>query len=86
MNHSCEPNCRMLQIIDSVGRLRLLIISKKDIPANTQLTYHYDMNVEDKCKLLMKCMCNSTHCTGYMGIRKVTLRKFLKKNGYESEK
>ena len=36
-------------------------------------------------KTLIKCLCNSECCSGYMGISKETFKTFLKNNEYSSE-
>ena len=38
-----------------------------------------------RCKTLIKCHCNASKCTGYMGISNSQLKKYLKENNYTSE-
>ena len=45
INHSCDPNCEVK--IWSVNKIdRIFIFAIKDIPAETELTYHYDLSID----------------------------------------
>ena len=56
-----------------------MLFAKSNVPANTELTYHYQEEVRES-KQLIKCICGSgSECSGFMGVSKSDLNKYLKK-------
>lgn len=74
----------MLKLVD-YGLPRLLIFAKTDIPANTEITFHYNSESRKKVNSLLICHCNTSNCSGFIGILKPALNKFLEKNGFSTK-
>lgn len=80
INHSCDPNC-IANIVEGEQHThlkRVLIISKRDIDANEELTYDYQFALETNLGLRVPCNCGSACCRGFLnwdtGIEGQTLR------------
>ena len=59
------------------GIPRILIFARENIPANTELSYDYNLDVNN-CELLVPCYCGAgCKCSGYMGINEASLDKYL---------
>ena len=75
LNHSCAPNC---QTEESGGRVFIRAI--RDIAANEELVYEY--NLYDSDDDAADCNCNATHCRGTMfsedEVKRQTRRKARK--------
>lgn len=67
MNHSCQPNCET-QKWTVAGDTRVGLFSICDIPAETELTFNY--NLESKGNEKKPCMCGTEVCSGYIGAKK----------------
>lgn len=63
VNHSCEPNCRLLQI-NVNGRMRCGIFALRDIDAGEFLSYDYHFDTRQGDRFV--CCCGSRHCRGTM--------------------
>jgi SET domain-containing protein len=65
INHSCDPNCLSL-----VDKKRVFIEARRDIPAGEELTYDYNLQLEEKpdeeTKARYACYCGSKKCRGTM--------------------
>ncbi|XP_045780468.1 uncharacterized protein LOC123877669 [Maniola jurtina] len=64
MNHSCEPNCET-QKWTVLGDVRVGLFALYDIPANSELTFNY--NLESTGIEKKQCMCGAKRCSGYIG-------------------
>jgi SET domain len=63
VNHSCEPNCRLLQI-NVNGRMRCGIFALRDIEAGEFLSYDYHFDTRHGDRFV--CCCGSPNCRGTM--------------------
>lgn len=61
-NHSCDPNMGA-EIITVRGRKLVVLLATRDIPPHSELTFHYQLPLEDK---KLQCLCNSWNCEGVM--------------------
>ena len=66
INHSCSPNCET-QKWTLVNETRIGIFTKKFIKAGTELTFDYQLDSLGKGK--KECLCGSSNCSGYIGLR-----------------
>ncbi|XP_050357377.1 uncharacterized protein LOC126778071 isoform X2 [Nymphalis io] len=66
MNHSCEPNCET-QKWTVLGDIRVGLFALYDIPANSELTFNY--NLESAGIEKKRCMCGAKRCSGYIGAK-----------------
>jgi hypothetical protein len=53
INHSCAPNCEI-----DIRRGRIFVFAKKNIPANSELTYDYGEEYFDEYIKPNGCRCN----------------------------
>lgn len=66
INHSCDPNCETQKW--TVGHeSRVGIFAKKFIKAGTELTFDYQLDSLGNGK--KSCLCGSSNCSGYIGVR-----------------
>jgi histone-lysine N-methyltransferase SETMAR len=68
VNHSCDPNCRIVPVrIDSVIP-KLAIFASRDIDPNEEVTYSYgNGNASESKKGEFKvCLCGSTSCKKFL--------------------
>lgn len=66
MNHCCEPNCET-QKWTVLGDVRVGLFALNDIPANSEVTFNYNLEcagIEKK-----RCMCGAKRCSGYIGAK-----------------
>ena len=50
MNHSCDPNCRIMTVSYNHADINiydLAFFTTEPVPAGTELTFHYGLNLED---------------------------------------
>lgn len=66
MNHSCQPNCETQKWTVN-GDTRVGLFALEDIPANTELTFNYNLECIGTDKKL--CMCGAPKCSGYIGVK-----------------
>lgn len=63
VNHSCSPNCEAIE-----EDARIFIEAKKKIAAGEELTYDYNLVLEERhtpaLKKLHECYCGSPRCRG----------------------
>ena len=59
INHSCDPNCKLVPI-NVAGRMRVSIVCIKDVPPGGFLAYDYGKNFFTK----FTCRCGATNCRG----------------------
>ncbi|VDI37777.1 histone-lysine N-methyltransferase SETD2, partial [Mytilus galloprovincialis] len=82
INHSCDPNCETQKWTVN-GVLRVGFFTKKEIPADTELTFDYQF--ETYGKEAQKCFCGTEKCRGTIGINKSTPLKSKKKPAEQEE-
>lgn len=61
MNHSCAPNCETQKWTVN-GDTRVGLFTTEDIPANTELTFNYQLETVGDVK--KRCLCGSSNCSG----------------------
>ncbi|XP_061723357.1 uncharacterized protein LOC133529618 [Cydia pomonella] len=72
MNHCCEPNCET-QKWTVLGDVRVGLFALYDIPANTEVTFNYNLEcagIEKK-----RCLCGAKRCSGYIGAKPKQLQE-----------
>ena len=60
INHSCNPNCEVLE-----DNKQLWIFAIRDIKKNEELTYDYGFSFDKDYKQYV-CKCGSKNCVGYI--------------------
>lgn len=60
INHSCNPNCEVLDY-----KKQLWIFAMRDIKKNEELTYDYGFAFDKDYKQFV-CKCRSKNCVGYI--------------------
>ena len=66
MNHSCQPNCETQKWTVN-GDTRVGLFSLEDIPAETELTFNYNLECVGPDK--KPCMCGAPNCSGFIGMK-----------------
>ncbi|VDD84326.1 unnamed protein product [Mesocestoides corti] len=67
INHSCEPNMRVVPVRIESPRPTLALFTTRDILAGEELTYDYaEMSHEECGPLNKKCLCGTSKCRGYL--------------------
>ncbi|XP_072936008.1 uncharacterized protein [Epargyreus clarus] len=66
MNHCCEPNCET-QKWTVLGDVRVGLFALYDIPANSEVTFNY--NLESAGIEKKRCLCGAKRCSGYIGAK-----------------
>jgi uncharacterized protein len=73
INHSCDPNCEPLVIVDKHGdaaRDRVVIDALRPIQPGEELTYDYGITLAvphtARLKALWACRCGAAECSGTM--------------------
>lgn len=68
VNHSCNPNCRMIKWIVSGQPRMALFAGDKPIMTGDELTYDYNFD-PFSAKNVQKCLCAAENCRGVLGPR-----------------
>ncbi|TIA80531.1 SET domain-containing protein [Aureobasidium pullulans] len=68
VNHSCEPNCRMLKRFVSGQPRMALFAGDRGILTGEELTYDYNFDPYS-VKNVQECRCGATNCRGVLGPR-----------------
>jgi [histone H3]-lysine4 N-trimethyltransferase ASH1L len=68
VNHSCEPNCRMVKWIVAGKPRMALFAGDRPIMTGEELTYDYNFD-PFSAKNVQKCRCGSENCRGILGPR-----------------
>lgn len=72
MNHSCQPNCET-QKWTVLGDTRVGLFACTDIPAETELTFNYQLecaqDVANEAKRQQPCHCGAPNCGGFIGAK-----------------
>ncbi|KAI0012019.1 SET domain-containing protein [Xylariaceae sp. FL0662B] len=66
VNHSCQPNCRMVKWIVSGQPRMALFAGDRPIMTGEELTYDYNFD-PFSAKNVQKCLCGSDNCRGVLG-------------------
>jgi len=73
INHGCDPNCEAFIVEDPEGdkrKDRVVICAKRNIIVGEELTYDYDIEVDEAItpeeKKLWACRCGAPNCKGTM--------------------
>lgn len=66
MNHSCYPNCET-QKWTVCGDTRVGLFALRDIDADTELTFNYNLVSIGEDKKI--CRCGAPTCSGYIGVK-----------------
>lgn len=66
MNHSCSPNCETQKWTVN-GDTRVGLFALCDIPANTELTFNYNLDCAGNEKKV--CKCDGVNCSGFIGVK-----------------
>ncbi|KAM5347114.1 hypothetical protein ACJ41O_010119 [Fusarium nematophilum] len=66
VNHSCNPNCRMIKWIVSGQPRMALFAGDKPIMTGDELTYDYNFD-PFSAKNVQKCLCGEANCRGVLG-------------------
>ncbi|XP_059050531.1 uncharacterized protein LOC131845484 [Achroia grisella] len=66
MNHCCEPNCET-QKWTVLGDVRVGLFAIDDIPANSEVTFNYNLECAGIDK--KRCLCGAKRCSGYIGAK-----------------
>ena len=71
INHGCAPNCEAVLVEDEDGGPaadRMVIQAMRDIRAGEELTYDYNLEVEEpiteELRALWRCRCGAPECRG----------------------
>ncbi|XP_044753544.1 uncharacterized protein LOC123312969 [Coccinella septempunctata] len=76
MNHSCQPNCETQKWTVN-GDTRVGLFAIEDIPADSELTFNYNLECVGTEKKI--CRCGAPNCSGFIGVKPED-QKPLKKN------
>jgi len=72
MNHSCQPNCET-QKWTVMGDIRIGLFASTDIPADTELTFNYQLEcapgAANEDKRQQPCQCGAPNCSGFIGAK-----------------
>ena len=66
INHSCEPNCKMIKWTVAGKPRMALFAGDRGIMTGEELTYDYNFNPYS-IKNVQECRCGSTSCRGVLG-------------------
>ena len=72
VNHSCNPNCRMIKWIVSGQPRMALFAGDRPIMTGDELTYDYNFD-PFSAKNVQKCLCGSDNCRGVLGPKAPTI-------------
>ncbi|EJK62412.1 hypothetical protein THAOC_16980 [Thalassiosira oceanica] len=63
INHSCDPNCRLMPL-NVAGHMRVAIVAVRDVRPGEFLSYDYQFDTRQGDRLT--CRCGSSNCRGTM--------------------
>lgn len=66
MNHCCQPNCETQKWTVN-GDTRVGLFAIEDIPADTELTFNYNLECIGEEKKV--CRCGAPNCSGFIGVK-----------------
>ncbi|PHU23731.1 Histone-lysine N-methyltransferase ATX3 [Capsicum chinense] len=66
INHSCMPNCfaRIMSLGEDEDRI--ILIAKKDVSAEDELTFDYRFEADQNDELKVPCLCGAPNCRKFM--------------------
>ncbi|XP_063065935.1 histone-lysine N-methyltransferase NSD3 isoform X3 [Engraulis encrasicolus] len=82
INHSCSPNCETQKWTVS-GELRIGLFTLCDIPADTELTFNYNLDCLGNCRT--PCHCGAQNCSGFLGVQPKSVVVMEKEKGRNSK-
>lgn len=65
LNHSCNPNCRAT-IINIGNQQTISFYAIRNIKPHDEITFNYNMEIEDDKSKWERCYCGAKQCTGYI--------------------
>ena len=77
VNHSCEPNCRMIKWTVNGKPRMALFAGDKGIMTGEELTYDYNFDPYS-VKNVQECRCGSPNCRGFLGPKPKEIKDALK--------
>jgi [histone H3]-lysine4 N-trimethyltransferase ASH1L len=77
VNHSCEPNCKMVKWTVSGTPRMALFAGEKGIMTGEELTYDYNFSPYS-VKNVQECRCGAPSCRGILGPKPKEIREALK--------
>ncbi len=77
VNHSCEPNCKMVKWTVSGKPRMALFAGENGIMTGEELTYDYNFNPYS-VKNVQECRCGAPSCRGILGPKPKEIRDALK--------
>ncbi|XP_072378202.1 uncharacterized protein [Diabrotica undecimpunctata] len=83
MNHCCQPNCETQKWTVN-GNTRVGLFATGDIPANTELTFNYNLECTGTEKKV--CKCGAPNCSGFIGVKAKNDSTELRKPKKEKKK
>lgn len=75
INHSCEPNCKMVKWTVAGKPRMALFAAEKGIMTGDELTYDYNFDPFSS-KSVQRCLCGSANCRGVLGPRAKDTKAF----------
>lgn len=70
INHSCEPNCKVVPVRIDTAIPKLAIFASQDIDANEEVTYSYgsidNVQSENKDNSIKPCFCGTVTCKKFL--------------------
>lgn len=86
MNHSCQPNCET-QKWTVLGDTRVGLFALTDIPANTELTFNYQLQcaqdvANESNQRQQPCHCGAPNCAGFIGAKSKSKVCYSEKKNY----
>ncbi|RKF64433.1 putative set domain-containing protein [Erysiphe neolycopersici] len=82
VNHSCNPNCRMVKWIVGGNPRLALFAGDKPIMTGDELTYDYNFD-PFSTKNIQKCRCGTENCRGVLGPRPKDLKICKEKDNFK---
>ncbi|XP_028134400.2 uncharacterized protein LOC114329479 isoform X1 [Diabrotica virgifera virgifera] len=83
MNHCCQPNCETQKWTVN-GNTRVGLFATVDIPADTELTFNYNLECTGTEKKV--CKCGAPNCSGFIGVKAKNDSAELRKPKKEKKK
>lgn len=77
VNHSCEPNCKMVKWTVAGTPRMALFAGEKGIMTGDELTYDYNFNPYS-VKNVQECRCGAASCRGVLGPRPKEIKDLLR--------
>ena len=77
INHSCEPNCKMIKWTVAGKPRMALFAGDRGIMTGEELTYDYNFNPYS-IKNVQECRCGSASCRGVLGPKPKEIKEALK--------